>query len=105
MWWRVFIPSWRFFDSAGLDIRLWENTNDGWVLVKRRPRPQWHTLFFNPRGNFHHACANLLERLVLEVSEGAKPEELVSYALVREIMGTSEFKITVNGEDYIHGGV
>lgn len=101
MWWRVFIPTWRFFDSVGSHPQLYVQKQGQWQPVIQRPQLYWYSLFFNPRGNYYHACNNLLERLVQEISAGQDPEKLVSYQLVKDLVGANKFKITVNGEDFL----
>ncbi|MGE0763830.1 MAG: hypothetical protein AB7N80_11180 [Bdellovibrionales bacterium] len=81
---------------------LLTRTSGAWQSAHVWPTSRWYSLFFNPQGNFYHARNNLLERLVLEINQGAQPTNLVSYFLVRDMVGSVEFKITVNGEDFLH---
>jgi hypothetical protein len=104
MWWRIFVPTWRFFDVVGAHPELLVRVNGRWEPAISRPRFHWYTLFFNPTGNYYHACNNLLERLVSEIAAGAAPEQLVSFALVRDLAGGREFKVTVDGQDVLHAG-
>lgn len=103
MWWRVFIPTWRFFDVVGVHAELYVKVNGAWRPALTRPRFTWRSLFFNPAGGLYHARQNLLDRLVIEINEGAQPEHSVSFALVREIAAGREFKVTIDGEDFLLG--
>lgn len=91
---------------------LLARTTGEWIHLNPSPQRRWYALFFNPAANHFHACNNLLERLILEVEEGQKPRDLVSYELVEDLVGERlsaddpalsqfEFKIQVNGEDYL----
>ena len=102
MWWRVLIPTWRFFDAVGDFPELLLKVNGRWQNANPRPRFSWYSLFFNPAGGLYHARNNLLERLLQEIAAGGDSEKLESFALVRELAGAHEFKITVNGESVLH---
>jgi hypothetical protein len=158
MWWRILIPTWRFFDSVGSHPQLlvkkdqpWSPTGGnpwhlqdgefsptsiwrtprrsssppsfetnfgatpafshehepaapcggGWQDFLKQPKLHWYSLFFNPQGSFYHACNNLLDRLIEEISDGQNPKETVSYALVQDLVGGAEFKIILNGEEIL----
>jgi len=102
MWWRILIPTWRFFNAVGPQFELLVRVQGEWRVAFGQPRLRWYTLFFNPSGNSYHAVQNLLERLVSEVSAGAEASTLVSFALVKDLAQDREFKVTANGEDAIH---
>jgi len=99
--WRIFIPTWRFFDEVGVHPELLVKIDGQWRSMVNRPRVRWFALFFNPEFGYYHASNNLLERLLVEVAAGADPEHLVSFALVRDLAGGREFKLTVNGESVL----
>lgn len=102
MWWRVLIPSWRFFDAEGVQPQLLVHRQGEWQVGLERPALKWSALLFNWRWSYFHACNNLLERLVQEISQGEKLEGLVSFDLVRELTKGAEFKILVHGEVILH---
>jgi hypothetical protein len=104
MWWRLFIPTWRFFDSVGPHPQLLVKKDQQWEVFLKQPKLYWYSLFFNPQGSFYHACNNLLDRLIEEVSDGQNPKETVSYALVRDLVGGADFKITLKGEMILRSG-
>lgn len=63
MWWRVWIPSWRFFDRNAAVVRLEVWRADGWrPALGSPPRRRWWSLFFNPAGNSYLAQRNQLDR-------------------------------------------
>ena len=97
--WRIFIPTWRFFDQEGLRPELWIFKESRWQRFGPPPIP-WFALIFNGRFNHFHAVQNLLERLIVEM-QSSPPESLVSYRLVewlaREEGGTA-FKVLARGE-------
>jgi hypothetical protein len=86
MWWRIFIPSWRFFDQAGaaprLEVRYGDST---WLAVEFPVRSAWWNLFFNPQGTLAHARHMLYERLLVESQSATDVAELVSYRLTAQI--------------------
>ena len=99
MWWRIFIPSWRFFDQEGLRPELWIFKDGDWRRIGP-PSIPWFALFYNSRFNRFHAVQNLLERLIVEM-QSSPPEKLVSYRLVEWLAreeGASAFKILARGE-------
>lgn len=102
MWWRIFVPTWRFFDAVGSHSELLVKVNDQWRPAVKRPRIHWYSLLFNPDAGFYHACHNLLDRLVSELGEGNPPAQLVSFALVQDLAGGREFKVMVDGEEVLH---
>lgn len=102
MWWRIFIPTWRFFDTVAAQPELLIRRDDKWEPALRQPKFHWYSLVFNPEGNYFHACCNLLERLVVEIGEGARPEDLVSFALVRELACGREFKVLFGEQEVLH---
>lgn len=114
MWWRILIPTWRFFDSVGIHPELFVRVGGEWLPAVPRPKMHWYSLFFNPEYNRYHACNNLLERLILELAEGSAIEQLVSYKLVEDLartfalarsssVGLFEFKICIQGQDVLVG--
>lgn len=114
MWWRVFIPSWRFYDRIGSLPRLYARAHDAWIPIFAPIQTPWYGLLFNPKGNQQLAYQSLLERFVVEASGAKKPEELVSYKILAEACASElkrlghlqpgeqfNFKIQVGGEDVI----
>lgn len=102
MWWRILIPTWRFFDSVGISPELLVFSDNAWRPFLARPKLHWYSLFFNPRGNFYHAYNNLLERLIVEMADGGDPAQLVSFALIKDLVGDLEFRILVDGKEVLH---
>lgn len=102
MWWRIFIPSWRFFNTLGHGPELFVKTPSGWQKTFVKSPTHWFALFFNPKQNYRHACNNLLERFVIELSEGHNPNDLVSYSLIRHLVNYSEFKVVAKDETVFH---
>lgn len=86
-----------------------------WLRLNGPPPRRWYILLFNPAWGFFHAVNNLLERLVLEISEGKDVNQLVSYQLLKDFIRREmteqsrefafEFKVTVDGEDVLVGTV
>lgn len=116
MWWRILIPTWRFFDAVGVHPELFVRIQGEWQPVITRPRLRWYSLFFNPGYNRFHACNNLLERLILELAGDVKSiERLVSYKLVENLArefararahdSLFEFKVTIQGQDVLLGSL
>ncbi|MBX3021938.1 MAG: hypothetical protein KF799_09705 [Bdellovibrionales bacterium] len=117
MWWRVFIPSWRFFDRPGVGARLWarEHGTEEWLELLQPPPRNWRHLLLNPQGNLYHARQNLLERLALELDPQADAANLVSYRLTQNLVREEliargcaasrdfEFKLVVEDEDILRG--
>jgi hypothetical protein len=109
MWWRIFIPTWRFFDQVTdlphLEIRV----QDAWVKESTPPPPAWWQLLFNPAGGLKHARANLYQRLLLEAAAIEDVSRLISYRLVedlaRDLAGDAnhfEFRLVCAGETVLH---
>ncbi|MGE4130926.1 MAG: hypothetical protein AB7F86_04775 [Bdellovibrionales bacterium] len=89
MWWRLFVPIWRFFDQRGLEPSLEFRVSpaDEWRAFPLEFPGRFQNLFHNPVGNQSHAVHSLLERLIQEsqVYEGS-PDEWVSFQLVRDLV-------------------
>jgi hypothetical protein len=80
---RGLLPSWRFFDSVASPLALWVEVDGVWEQVRFAHE---HGLFVNPRGNLSLLLYSTLERLLMELADGAPdPEQLVSYALVQNL--------------------
>lgn len=92
--WRLFIPTWRLFDRPGPRLELLVETDQGWCPFLAPPTP-WHALIFNPRGNLHHARMNLLERFVEEAQAHVEPETLVSFQLIKHMVGGRPFRVEI----------
>jgi hypothetical protein len=114
MWWRTFIPSWRFFDAVGIQPELFVFYEGGWHLAIHRPRLKWYSLLFNPDYNRYHACNNLVERLILEMMDPSAATRLVSYRLVedlardfvqKKLLASSDskfsFRVVVQGQEVL----
>lgn len=102
VWWRIFVPSWRFFDVIGAEPQLWVCHQGHWQLALHRPPLLWSSLFLNGPWTYYHACHNLLERLVQELQLGHAPETLVSFQLVQHLVNGEEFKLQVQNEVILH---
>ena len=88
---RVLLPAWRFFDVAGVPLRLScrigsSATALGDFHEVLLPTPSRHGLLLDAQGNLRLAYHTLLERLLSDLSAldapDADPAELVSYELV-----------------------
>lgn len=101
MWWRILIPTWRFFDSAGPGVELWVCENGEWRKFLRPPPRRWFQLFYNPQWTLFHAHQNLVERMAVEAGEGMPPHKTDSFALIDRLVGGLPFKIKVRGEDIL----
>lgn len=116
MWWRVFIPSFRFFDQPGAAPRLWARLPASvpgdwpWEEVLEKPPTELTDFLINPDGNLYHARMNLLERLVMELDPAQPTRQLVSYKLVEDIVKEwaenrgakgADFKITSHDQDVL----
>ena len=110
---RVFFPSWRFFEDTCDRPVLYARVNGGeWQRVLNNPKRGLLSLFYNPEGNLFLAYGSLLDRLLKDASELASGQERllvdsVSYRLVRNLIertfklskGVSyQFKVSVAGE-------
>lgn len=93
-WWRVLVPSWRFFESPDVEFVLEVRVRRGNAEPSAfRPAiPPWRrgplSLLFSPQHNLRLACHDLVERWVAELGEqgeiGAEElEALASYARVK----------------------
>jgi hypothetical protein len=114
MWWRILIPTWRFFDVVQPEARIMvREANGEWHQIHSRPKFPWYSLFFNPDGSYYHAVNNLLERLVAESRVADQNiTTLVSYQLVEDLVrdyfsrsGSGairvEFKVTWGEDDIL----
>lgn len=110
---RVFFPSWRFFEDTCGRPALYARIEKGvWKSVLEKPQRSFFSLFFNPEGNLFLAYGSLLERLLKDASELQAGEEgqlldSVSYRLVRNLVESKlslspgvqyQFKVCVSGE-------
>lgn len=90
---RLFLPSWRFFDDATTGIVLKVRVArvgapaGPWVEVLTPPTRRVHHVLWNPAGNQALAAYSLVERLLLDASEGGRSFE-VSHALVGALART-----------------
>lgn len=101
---RIFIPTWRFFDRIGARPRLLIETADGWRPLFKPPRRHWWRLVFNPGGNLHHANQNLTDRLLDEVGRVDDVRHLTSYQIVTHLArarGARRFKLTAADQDIL----
>lgn len=113
MWWRVFVPCWRFFDrGAGFPELLARLEGEEWRPVLQKPEPGWGGVVLAPEAGLYHAHSNLLERLVQELADHNSPQDLVSYRLTENLVREKlrpqpgqdfEFKIELAGEEVLHG--
>lgn len=101
MWWRIWIPTWRFFDTPGVAAEMWVRENGEWRIFPELPRRRWSQIFWAPDWAMYHAQRNLIERLVEEVARGAGATTLVSLDLIRHMAEGRAFRITANGQDVV----
>ena len=98
---RVFIPSWRFFDQIGTPLlaqfRFGQNDSSlgEWMsLPTTQTRMPWN-LFFNADVSIHHALQSLTERLVSEAQTFASASAANSTSTTRaKITATSTVSST-----------
>lgn len=124
--WRLIIPSWRFYEEVGEVVELsyrTENQDTGfgpWTSAIQVPS---RGFFLNSEENLSLACKGLVGQLVCELSERRdgeeKPiEDTVAYRLVTELArqqaqasgGNFQFKVScispgLEPQDYLLSGV
>lgn len=86
---RLFFPSWKFFDSVGSLPKLYfQIESRQWEPLLHSPPIVWWNLFVNSEGNLHHAYQNLVNRLVLDLNQlsSNSPDELTSFQLVEQLV-------------------
>lgn len=98
MIWRIWIPTWRFFNSVPPLPRLEVQFGLEWVLLTPRPRRRLCQLFLNPDWTRYHAINNLLLRLVEESQSAKDVEDLASFKLVNQIVSGRNFRIVQDSE-------
>jgi hypothetical protein len=82
---RVFLPSWKFFNEAGPQPALWMQVGDhDWQPVLPENQRSLSQLFLNSEGNLRHALDTMIERLLQESANIPSDQlaETVSYRLV-----------------------
>ena len=88
---RIFFPSWAFFDEIGhtasLNYRTSEDTP--WIPMPASPKTKLGNLFLNPKGNLYLAKNNLLLQLMMESQDPPKQDQWVTYQLVKNMVETS----------------
>ncbi|MFZ3231095.1 MAG: hypothetical protein WA160_12885 [Pseudobdellovibrio sp.] len=70
---RLFIPSWRFFDQLGIISTLYyrikqNGTYSSWFVALEKPNRAFLNLFLNSDGNIYLFSQVLVDRLAAEVS-------------------------------------
>ena len=115
---KVFFPSWKFFDELGeppvLYYRLiFSNGEPGpWLVCMENQTRGFGALFLNAQGNLRMACNSLVERLIGDVNETPvkSPADIsnsVSYQLVQNLVRNRvgaarfQFKIVSGKEDIL----
>ncbi len=128
-WFRLWIPSWRFFDEVGSAPKIFfqirprgEVTGDSntiWEPLQDKPGFRAIGLFFNPSGNIYHCRSNLIERLALEsqIVQSTELENSTSYLILADwvrsnlkpLAHDSEFEfrfkltvLTISGDGQAH---
>jgi hypothetical protein len=99
MWWRILIPTWRFFDSPGAKLELWVCENGEWRRFLSPPRRRWLQLFYAPEWTLYHAHQNLVERMAVEIADGLEPHRTRSFQMIDELVNGLPFKIRAGSED------
>ncbi len=104
---RIFVPSWRFFDDTGPIPKLYVRAEQAgqlgssWLPALQPPKRRWYSLFFNPDGNLHHAICNALEHLLHDPQD--KDANRIIHRYVRHYLinerglkplGKYQFKVT-----------
>ncbi|GEM_PF-2487652 len=95
---RVFLPSWRFFDSIGAVPRLMTRVMDAsehwgaWIPGLRRPSMPLGGLLANAEGNYFLVCSGAVERLAQELHVHAETGvagelELLTSVSYRQVEG------------------
>lgn len=90
---RVFLPSWRFFDRLGRVPEVFfrgkslDSESKKWKPLLVKPRRKFYNLFFNPRGNLYLAQMTLIEK-VLDDSQNRSQnlETTVSFKLLKNLV-------------------
>lgn len=93
---RVLVPSWRFFEDVGhsllLEYRSGEPNHMGeWQNALERPAPRWYSFLFNPSGNLFLAEQSLLQRFEgdignLDPARTHEFEHATSFLLVKQLV-------------------
>ena len=72
---RIFIPSWRFFESTG-DLALLQyrmhmpnQRVTGWQDCLSKPSASFLSFFINPQGNFYLAAQTLVEQTLVNLND------------------------------------
>jgi hypothetical protein len=92
---RGFFPSWRFFDDVGPELRLEvrygisHEALSEWQNSLPPIRRSLGNLILNPRGNYLHACHNLINHLSADINE-SDPQHL------ERLTEKASYKITCN---------
>ncbi len=118
MWdfFRVLIPSWRFFDQTSAVPKLYARVThrgqigSSWLPVLAPPQLKWYSLFLNPEGNLYHANCNLLDHL-LQSPEDAEARRIL-HRVVRHFLlqargverpASYEFQLKADDETILAG--
>ena len=90
---RVFFPSWRFFQELGsvpvLRFKILENPGGEWIRCLEPAPRGWGSLFLNAKDNLRMAANSLVEQLIDDMSELQDEDEVessVSYELVTRLV-------------------
>ncbi len=94
---RALIPSWRFFDEAGLEPLLEVRWTDGpdeqetWKPCLEKVPRSLKSFPLNAKGNFLHACNNSIDHFVMDIlanpkAEMEKIEQLISFRIVANLV-------------------
>ncbi len=91
---RVFFPSWRFYeDICEMPMLYYRSVEpEGeWKEAWQKPKRSWKTLFVNPEVNYLFACQSLLNQVENDVNELGEAEHTefarsVSYRLLQNLV-------------------
>ena len=98
---RVFFPSWRFFDEPGDEVELLARASvdveelGSWVRCLQSAPRNWSNVFLNAQGNYTLAAQTVVEQLLSEMGEWDEKQldrlsESVSFQLTKNL---AEFQL------------
>lgn len=117
-YYRVFLPSWKFFDLPGDQFRLYvySERQKYWHPISLNLTQKMSSFFMNAKGNECLARRSLIEEFLIEVqnlTSNDEIEKLSTFCRVKKLAFDElsqlesnfvrfQFKIVVNREDAVH---
>lgn len=110
MWWRIWIPTWRLYDSVGFGAEAQVFEGGEWRGLFLRPRSCWTDIFGNPQMNLFHSYSNLLDRLIEESKSAENIQDLISYQLLLDFISchrpsSRKFRLMSHGDLVLEGEI